>query len=235
MSDNHVQTVSRSNFSDTTTSAVTVTGVVAGNTLVAFFFDGLSATLPGTFTVSSSNGGSFGAAKATAADATNQVFGGVFVLQNANAGSHTITGTTTASHSTWIAVVEVGTSGAATAYADAKAAFQSNPGAGANVLSSGSLTIAAAATLVAFSVDTGSTTGSDEPTAGTSPIAFTSRDNNASSTMGAYRLSTGAASANAAATAGPVTTAHPFITLGAAILNAAGAAVAVSVQRLVMV
>jgi hypothetical protein len=152
-------------------------------------------------------------------DGTNNVFGQAYVLQNANAGSHTVTGTVDSGAACWIAVVEIGS--IAAGFSGANSALQAAPGAGANILDSGVITVTGNATLVGFAVDTSSVTPSDEPTAGTSPIVFTSRENNATTVMGAYRIFTAAAGANADVTAGSVTGAHRFMTFGVAILNGA--------------
>lgn len=218
MSDNFVKLVSRTTSIDTTSTVVTVTSVTAGNSLVAFLFDG-SNSAPATHTVSDAQG-SYTAQSSSQADGTNNVFGQAFVLANANAGSHTVTGLVTAGNSCWIAVVEVGSTAGAGAVSGSHSAFQSNPGTGANVLNSGSITISGAATVVSMAVDTSSAATSDEPTAGTSPFTFTSRQNNAVSVQGAYRIQTAAAAANGAATAGPVTGTHNFMIFGVAILNA---------------
>jgi hypothetical protein len=220
VSDNFVQAATRGANADTTTTSVTLNGVTAGNTLVAFLFDG-SVSAPTTHTVSDGQGAY--TSRGSAADATNNVFGEVFTLVNANAGTHVVTGTVDTSGSCWIAVVEVGTILGASSFSDAKAAFQSSPGAGANALSSGSITVSGAATIVGFSTDTAVVNVADEPTTGTSPFTFASRDANATSVMGSYRLETAPGAANGAATAGPVVTTDNFITLGIAILNGGAA------------
>jgi hypothetical protein len=221
MSDLFVQVVTRTTNVDTTTSSVTVTSVVAGNTLVAFAFVG-NTSAPVLHSVADGQA-TYTAQGSALADGTNNVWGQAYVLENANAGSHVVTFTTSAGNSCWIGVVEVGSTGTGSTSGQ-NSAFQSGPAAGANTLTSGNATVTAAATLVGMSVDTSSAATSDEPTAGTSPIAFTSRQNNAVSVEGAYRIETAAASTNAAATAGPVTNAHNFMTFVVAILNTTSSA-----------
>lgn len=215
MSDQYVQSL---NATGTSTASVTLTGVVAGNVLGAFGFNGSGAT-PATHSVA--DGQATYTPGVNAGDATDNVFAESYSLKNANAGSHTITFTTEVASVCFICAFESG--GDTTATITTNAAFQSSPGAGANALNSGNCTASQAGTLVGFAADCASVAASDEPTAGTSPNSFTSRANNANSVMGAWRLESAAVSATAAATAGPVTTTDRFITLGIFIPNAAAA------------
>ncbi len=214
MSDNYVQSGANTG---TTTVAVTLTGVVAGNTLVAFLGDGTTSG-PGTHTASSNNGGSL-TAGGTATDSGDAVWFGCFTLPNANSGSHTVTGTLDSGNGAFMIVAEIGSTAGASSVTDTKAVHQSAPGTGTDALSSGTVTISAASTLVAFSADTASASTSDEPAAGT---GFTSRVNAANGTIGAYRLTTKALSSSAAATFTAITGGDQFITFGVSVLNAAG-------------
>lgn len=203
-----------------TTATTTLAGVTAGSTLVAFAFNGTS-SVPATLTVADGQG-SYTAQDVIISDATNNVAGRAFTLQNANAGSHTATVSTDSGTSCWIILVESSapTSGAVLG---AKGAFQNAPASGADTLTSGSVTFGQSATIIGFSADTASITASDEPTAGTTPNAFTSRGNNTNTAMGAWRLATATASANAAATFGPVTASHQFETFAIVIAEPGGA------------
>lgn len=212
MSDNFVQ---KSSASGTTTAVATLTSVVAGNAIVAFFFNGQNG-LTATLAVADGQG-SYVARGTAISDIADNVTGRSFTLENANAGSHTITGTTNIGQACFIEVVEVGTSAGASAFSGANQAVQIIPGTGANALSSGNATITAAATLVGMCADTASANPVDEPATGT---GFTSRDNAANATIGAYRLETGAFATDQAATATAITGTHTFLTFGVAILNA---------------
>ena len=191
--------------------AVTITGVTAGSTLVAFALNG-SRIAPVTHTVSDGQG-SYTAQDTPITDATNLIWAQAFTLTNANAGSHTVTAQFDTNDHCFIAVAEV-LAPTVSPVSGAKGAFQNNPGTGANALSSGTVTVTAAATMVMFSADTASTATSDEPTTGD-----TSRANNANVAIGAWRLSSKAVSANAAGTFTAVTGTHQFVTLAVAILN----------------
>lgn len=203
----------------TTTAVVTLTSVVAGNTLIAFAGVGNTIT-PATHTVADGQG-SYTARDAPVTDALNTVWLQAFTLENANSGSHTITATFDSGNSVFLMVVEVGANGAGS-FSGAKGAKQSAPGTGTDALSSGTVTITAAATLIGFSVDTSATTTQAEPAAGT---GFTSRVGGVgSSTIGAYTLESKAASANAAVTATATSGNGPaeYTTIGVAILNSSG-------------
>lgn len=211
MSDNFVQKTANTG---TTTAAVTLAGVIAGNDIVVFAFDGSTAS-PTTLSVADGQG-SYTARGTQISDTTDLVAGRIFTLENANAGSHVITVTVTTGDSCFLMAVEVGSSSGVSAFSGANQASQTNPGTVADTLSSGSVTVTAAATLLGFSTDSSSVTPSDEPATGS---GFTTRDNNTSTAIGAYRLESIAASANAAATATAVTGTHNFLTFGVAILN----------------
>lgn len=215
MADQFVQVATEG--SGTTTAVVTITGVAAGSTLAAFLFDGSVSSTPAINTVVSSVNGAF-TAGATDVDGTNFVWGRVFTLQNASAGSHTITGTLTVGGAADLFVVEV--QGPATsAVSDTKAQFQNAPGTANDAVSSLSLTIPSAATIIGISTDSASASSSNEPTIGT---GFTSRANGANGTIGAWRIESKAASSAAAATFKAVAGGDNYVTLAAAVLNGAG-------------
>jgi hypothetical protein len=218
VSDLFVQQVNATTASGST-AAATITGVVAGNTLIAFAFDGSTAS-PATQTVSDAQG-SYTLQGSAAVDATDLVWGAVYTLTNANAGSHTVTVTFPGgSDACFICVVEVGTTAGISAFSGSNSLGQTSPGTGTDALgASATVTVTGPSTLLGFSTDSASVTPSDEPATGT---GFTTRTNNTSTTIGAFRLESTAASANAAATATAITGTHNFITLGVAILNAAG-------------
>lgn len=205
--------------SGSTTAVATLTGVTAGSTLVAFFGNG-STSAPTTFSVADGQG-TYTPQGARVTDPPDAVVLRAFTLENANAGTHTITGTSDSGNGVDLIVVEIGTTAGVGAVSGANQASQVAPGTGANALSSGTVTIPAAATLVCFSIDSASTATGDEPAAGT---GFTSRANAQSANCGVYRISTIAASADRAANATAVTGGHTFETLGVAVLNAGAAA-----------
>lgn len=197
----------------TTSVQVILSGVAAGNTLIAFALDG-STTAPATKTVSDGQG-SYTALGTPITDATNNIWAQAFYLTNANAGSHTVTATFDATNSVFLCVVEVQGSGTPTSNAQ----VQANPGGTTDIITSGSVTIASAATLIGFSADTSTVGSGNIPLAGT---GFTSRDSNFNSAIGSWRLETLAASANAAATfTRNAAIADNFATLGVAVVNAA--------------
>lgn len=212
MSDNFVQ---KSSGTGTTTAAVTLNSVVAGNAIWAVFINGQNSAA----TLSVSDGqGAYTALNSSVSDATDNVTGQGFLLLNANAGTHTITGTTNSGQACEIHVMEIGTTAGLSALAGSNSASQTNPGTGANAVSSGSMTISAAATVAGFSTDSHSTNPTDEPAVGT---GFTTRDNGASTTIGAFRHESGAFATNQAATFTAITGTDTFLTFGVAILNAA--------------
>lgn len=213
MSDNYLQ---NAEGSGTQTAVATLNSVTAGSAIVAFLWDG-----SGTATVNTvaDGQGSYTAQGPSAFDNVNNVWLQPFVLENANAGTHTITGTIDATEACFLKVAEIGASGAGS-FSGASSLQQTSPGTVADAVSSGSVTVTGAATLVAMSTDSASVATSDEPAAGT---AFTSRDNNANGTIGAWRLESKAVAANGAATFTAITGTDRFVTAGVAILNGAGA------------
>jgi hypothetical protein len=221
VSDNYVQN-SGSN-EGTTTASVTLNGVVAGNAIVAFLGDGNNAS-PTTHTVSDAQG-SYTAKGSPSSDGVNGVWIQVFLLENANAGTHNLTGTVDTGNACFLIAVEVGTT-TNPSYQDAKSAFQSNPGTGTDALTTAALTITAASTIVALCNDSG-LAGGNPPVAGT---GFTSRGTAASTFIGDWRLETGAFASNhaATATAGAGTGGSNFITTGIGIVNGGAAATIIS-------
>lgn len=214
MSDNFVQ---KSNGSGTTTAVATLNGVVAGNTIVAFAFNGTT-SVPTVLSVADGQG-SYTAQGARALDGVDNVVGQGFTLVNANSGTHTITATTDTGGACFIEVVEIGTVSGSSAFSGANQQHQAAPGTGTDAVSSTSVTITAAATLVGFSTDSASVTPADEPAVGT---GFTGRDNATNATIGAFRLETGDFPANQAATFTANTGTDQFLTFGIAILNGGG-------------
>lgn len=217
MADNFVQV---SSGSGNTTAAATLLGVVAGNTIVACFGNGSSAS-PVALSVADPVNGAYTARGARASDGTNNVVAQFFTLSNANSGTHVITGTTDATNGCDIVVFEIGSTAGASSFSGANQAFQSAPGTGTDGLSSGSVTVSGTSTLLGISFDSSSTNTADEPATGT---GFTSRANALSANCGVYRAETKSAAANAATTFTAITGSQNFLTFGIAILNASGGA-----------
>lgn len=212
MSDNWVQFAVGNG---TTTAAATLSGVVPGNALLAFFGNGSNFN-PVALGVADAQG-SYLACGARAADSANNVVGQWFRLLNANTGSHTATGTTDSGNGCDIILVEVGTTAGASAFSDANQAHQSSPTTGTDALSSGTVAVTAAATLVGLCIDSSSTSVAQEPATGT---GFTNRSGALSTNLGVYRLESIAAAADRAVTATAIVGTHEFLTFGVAILNA---------------
>jgi hypothetical protein len=196
-----------------TTAQATLTGVTSGSTIIAFLWDG-SAFSPTTHTVSDDRQGAY-TAGASAADSGDFVIGYVFYLESASSGTHVITGTVDSTNAVRLYAVEIGGSGVGSV-TNTQAAFQSNPGTGTDAVSSGTVTVSGASTLVSMSADTGSTSTANEPTANASS---TSRLNNANGDIGAYRIQTRAVSTNTAGTFTAVAGTDPYVTLAASVRN----------------
>lgn len=213
--DNFVQ--QNSGSAGATTCSAALTSVVAGNTIVAYLFNGGS--MSGGITGVADGQGAYTLKGPAPVDTTNFVIGQTFVLQNATSGTHTVVGTI-ANTACEIFVIEVGTTASSSAFSGANGAFQSSPGTGTDAISSGSATITSASTLVALSVNTPvGNVPADEPAVGT---GFTSRANGADNVIGAWRLSSKAASSGAPGTftAASGQGASSYITFGTGILNA---------------
>jgi hypothetical protein len=213
MLDQYIQTAEASGSG----SAVASLTVSAGSAIVAFLWDGSNSSGPTTHTVSDAQG-SYTPIGPSALDASNAVWVQVFVLENANAGSHTITGTVDTGNACYLRVAESGSSGVGAA-SGANSLFQSGPGGATDAITSGSVTVTAAATLIAMSTDSGQVSIVDDPATGT---GFTSRDNNANSTIGSWRLESKAVAANAAGTFTAVLGLDNYVTAAVAILNSGG-------------
>lgn len=196
----------------TSPQTLNLTGVTAGSTIVVFLWDGATSA-PATRTVS--DGTSY-TAGATASDAVNNVWLGIFTLQNAGSGTHAIVGTTVGTDVTFMMAVELSAPSSG-AVLDTNAVFQNAPGAGADALTTGALTIGSSCTLVGMASDTSNVAAVDEPTVGT---GFASQAANFNSVMGSWRLETGPFSSNHAATFGAPASASRFIAGGAAIQEA---------------
>lgn len=214
MADQYVQTVSGTG---TTTVQVTLNGVVAGNALVAFGWDGGGTGNPATATCSDAQG-SYTAQATTAGRDANSVFIKAFVLENANSGTHSPTLTLPTGDAAAINLAEIGASGAGSTSGE-NAASQSGPGTTNDAVSSGSVTVTGACTIVAVSADTAVVDVTKEPASGT---GFTSRDSGANTTIGSWRLESGAFSSNHAGTFTAITGTDQFITAAVAIKNPAG-------------
>lgn len=218
MSDNFVQQAALG--SGTTTASATLNGVAAGNAIVVVGSVGSNSNP----TLHSVSDGTAYTAGASAQDATNNIFSQAFYLLNVGAGTHVVVFTSDSGASCDVFVAEIGTTAGASAAVDTKTNQQTSPGTGTDAIISGSLTIAAAATVWVVSLDTTSANAGDEPVVGTSPFAFTTRQNGVSGNSGAYLAESAAAGANGSATAtaanGPAG-GHNYITVAISIANAA--------------
>lgn len=205
------------------TSVATLTGVTAGSVICAWFYDGSVQVQPATFTVADGDGTYTAAAAVTGATSPDFVYGRIFYRENASAGTHTITGTSSASNCKLI-VAEVGAPTSA-AVSGSLNVSQVSPGTATDGLSSGSITVTGAATLLCVACDTQVVSAGSQPAAGT---GFTARASGTgtSGLIGSFRLSSKAVSSNSAATATAITGTDNFQTAGIAVLNSAGGAVA---------
>lgn len=221
MSDNFIQVVTRGTVAtDTTTSSVTLTGVTAHSALVAFCFNGQNSA-PSTHTCGDGQNASWTAQGSSQSDATNNVWGQCYVLEDANAGSHTVTFTTNSGNACWIGVVEVGST-AGSSVSGSGGNFQATLTSGANtIFTSANVTVSAASTIVACACDTSSFGTGSSVTVGTSPFTFTSRETNGVGVMGDYLIETAAAASSGAATAAANTNGLNYMILAVAILNTA--------------
>lgn len=200
----------------TTTVTDTLASVVAGNSLVAFAFIGNS-TAPATHTCADAQG-SYTEQTGTglpATDTGNTIWSNIYVLANANAGSHTVTFTGDAGNAVFVALVEV-QGPTSSPVENARGADQVSPGTGTDALTTGALTIAQAVTLLGFLNDNTSTVGTNTPVTGT---GFTSRKTGVNTTMGEWRIESVGVSANTAVTGTAVVGGDSFISLGIAIKN----------------
>lgn len=212
MSDQFLQTT---NGNGSGSASLTLTSVTAGSAIVVFAFDGSTGS---TATVSDAQG-SYGAKAPAAGPDANGVWGEPFVLENANAGTHNITVTTTGGNSTFAVATEVGSSGAG-AFSGANSAAQSSPGTGTDAISSGSVTVTGTCTLLAMSTDSAVVNVVDEPAVGT---GFTSRASGASAVIGSWTLESKSVAANAAGTFTAILGLSQYITAAVAIKNSGGA------------
>lgn len=216
MSDNFVQIAVGAAPAGTGTDTATLTGVTAGNTIVAWLWDGNTTVTPATKTVADAQG-SYTIEAPDAIDVTNNVWCEQFKLENANAGTHVVVGNVPAGHGCFIVAAEISTT-ASPSFSGANSQFQNNPGTAADAVSSLAATVTGNATLMAMSTDSASASTSNEPTIGT---GFTSRANGANGTIGAWRVESKAVAANAAGTFKAVTGTDSFVTAAIAILNGA--------------
>lgn len=212
MSDNFVQAVSNNTDPGTTTVTVVVNGVTAGNTLVAWSFNGSSTTNPPT--IGDGQNAAWTSRGSDIADPGDNVVGKIFQLDNANGGTHTIVGTVSVAEDLFVLVAEVATT-AATPFSGTNGQFQSAPGTSAGAVTTGSIPVSGAATLLSFSTDSASLSAGNEPAA----VSGTSRANGTAIAIGAWRLQSQGASAAAAGTFTAVAGGDSYITLGIAILN----------------
>lgn len=198
----------------TTSFTATMNNVTGGGALVAFLTDGSNASGPTTHTVSDAQG-SYTAQGPSALDGTNAVWMQPFVLVNPTPGTHVITGTINTGDLGDLYVVEMDGGG----FSGANSNFQSSPGAGADAITSGSVTVSGPGRLIGMSTDSSTATAGQEPNEGT---GFTSVVHDVSSIIGSWRIETKAVAANAAATFTAVTGTHNFVSGAVAVLNASG-------------
>lgn len=212
--DNYVQVVC--NNSLTGVDTVSITGVVANNTLVAFAFNGSSATTPPT--VGDGQNAAWPAKGSAVLDATNLVAEQTYELDAATSGTHTVTTNNLGVVPGFLCVVEVGTT-AATPFSGAVGQHQSSPGTGSGAVSTTNVTTTRAATLVSISTDTSIISISDAPTA----VSGTSRNSGSNTAVGSWSVQTQTASTNAAGTFTAIVGTDDFITAGISIFNASAA------------
>lgn len=213
--DNYVQSVC--NFATSGVVTVSITGVVASNTLLGFAYNGNSATTPPT--VGDGQNATWPAKGAAVLDATNLVAAQVYELDVATSGTHTVVTNSLASGG-FLCVVEVTTT-ATTPFSDAKGQHQAAPGTGAGALSTTSITVTSASTLVSLSTDTSIVNVVDEPT----NVSGTSRNSGTNVEIGSWRLQSQAASTSASGTFTAIIGTDDFVTMGVAIKNANSGAV----------
>lgn len=198
----------------TTTATDTLTGVTAGSTIVAFAYDG-SSQAPATMSVS--DGTSY-TARGTQQSTSDFVTGQIFTRENVGSGTHAVQVTGSSGNAMFVVAVEL--SAQSTSFSGSNSNPQASPGTTTDAVTSNSVTVTGSATLIACSVDTSVVDSTKSPAAGT---GFTDQAHNSNSTIGSWRVSSKSVSSNAAATATAVTGTDNFLTMAAAILEAAGA------------
>lgn len=206
----YVQSGSNEDVSSGITLAVTLTGVVAGNTLhVWCVTDGSSSADPPA--CSSNVDGSFGSPLDDVHDTLHDNFVAHFSKIGVNGGSTTVTITwPTATFFRGICVMEIAN---ATTLIDHKANIQDTPGTSTDGVTSTSMTLVGTCLLVAVSYHT--TTANNPPNAGT---GFTSRGTMWPSLSGA-RIESGAFGAGSQAATATAVINQTHVTLGAAYAN----------------
>ena len=131
--------VNDSGSGGTTTIAVTITGVTAGNTLVAFVGNGDPA---GTTTVTVSDGASYTQAGSYTRDTVNTQMSSVFYLENAGSGSHTVTATLSSARDyRRIRVIEISGLQISSSLDGAVSAYQASPGTGTDGISAANISL----------------------------------------------------------------------------------------------
>ena len=204
-----------------TTAAQTITGVTAGNRILAFCAN-TSGPNPSTHTCSDGQGSY--TQGASIGDSTTNTYLTVFELLNANAGSHTVTFTTDSGNGTFIYLVEM--TGPTTGASPSAANTQNSPGTVHGAVTSSSVTNAVSATLVGFCVDASSGSSSDQPAVDDGSITgnvFTLiRHGDDGATFGEWTTERKAISGNMAATFTAITGTHSFATVGIAVPEPGG-------------
>lgn len=223
MSDNFVQ---KGKANGTTTASLTMNGVAAGNTIIVFGYNNNTGT-PATLTCADGQA-TYTKQGAQQGDAANGEAGQAFSLVNANAGTHVIVVTTDSGSSCTVIAAEISTSSGVSAVSGANSNVQTSPGTGGDAITSGSVVVIGAATIVGLHSDSSSALVGNVPTVGT---GFSSRDTGTD--VGAYILQTGAFSANHASTATAITGTDNFLSLAVAVLNGIGAASVAPVGRFI--
>jgi hypothetical protein len=170
--------------SGTTTAQATLSNVKAGATLVCHGYNNNNAS-PAVMTAADGQG-SYTALGAIIGDGANGEGARVFKLENANAGSHTVTLTTDSGNACTVMLTEVSTGAGVGAVVGFNQAFLTGPGAGVDAMLSGPAYCPDLCTILVMASDTMSTSGSDTPLVGANPQA-TKRANGTE--VGAWQLS----------------------------------------------
>jgi len=202
-----------------------LSGVAAGNTLVAFVLadgsgapTGASSSLDGAMT-----------AQGSVIGPTNAVSLQIYVKQNCSSGSHTFTGTSANDVQIIVAEFTAPTSGTLNSNKNSQAA----PGASADAITTGSITVAASATIVALACDVTNTGAGYQPVAGT---GFTVKQGTNNADMGSWSLEVASFSSNHAATftvgASDGTGANSYISAGIAIPEPSGVPSPSAIRRI---
>lgn len=200
----------------TSTVAATLNGVVAGSALIAFCWTGQTAS-PTSPQCTDAQGAYASQLASPPSDGPNTVWHQVYVLANANSGSHTATFQVSNNSSMAILLVEVAANSVTPSLGTPTGQLQSNPGTKNNVILPGAIDPAGTPSTL-ISAACMSSLASAGPNGGT---GFVQRTSGVSGVMGGYRLETIAAQVKMTPTYTAVagTGGQNFITSGLMIAN----------------